>query len=53
MLIKREEVSKKSNMNNKLVAPKMRKSHKNAKEDKQLEKKLKKVMKELHELPDN
>ena len=41
MLIKREEVSKKSNANNEPVAPKKRKSHENAKEDKQLAKKLK------------
>ena len=41
MLIKREEVSKKSNANNEPVAPKKRKSCQNANEDKQLAKKLK------------
>ena len=41
VLIKREEVSKKSNANNEPVAPKKRKSRQNAKEDKQLAKKLK------------
>jgi len=41
VLIKREEISKKSNANNEPVVPKKRKSHKNAKADEQLAKKLK------------
>lgn len=41
VLIKREEISKKSKAHNEPVAPKKRKSRENAKEEEQLEKKLK------------
>ena len=40
MLIKREEISKKSKLNNESVAPKKRKSCENAKDDEQLAKTL-------------